>query len=85
MLGSFGWSGEAVKLVEDRLKGLKYALPVTGIFFRFKPTEEERESLPGIRGKSSQRQFCGQTNDLIFISYIKCENLQPRIHADWRR
>ncbi len=41
VFGSFGWSGEAVKLVEDRLKGLKYALPVTGIFFRFKPTEQD--------------------------------------------
>ncbi len=42
--GSFGWSGEAVKLVEERLRGLKYALPVPGVSFRFRPTEEDRQA-----------------------------------------
>jgi flavorubredoxin len=42
--GSYGWSGEAVKLVEERLKGLKYTIAAPGLFFRFKPTEEDRET-----------------------------------------
>jgi flavorubredoxin len=38
--GSFGWSGEAVKLVEERLKGLRFKLPVPALTLRFTPTEE---------------------------------------------
>jgi flavorubredoxin len=41
VFGSYGWSGEGVKLVEERLKGLKYDLPVSGLCFRFKPTAED--------------------------------------------
>ncbi len=44
VFGSFGWSGEAVKMVEERLAGLKYHLPVPGIHFRFKPTEEDQSA-----------------------------------------
>ncbi len=40
VFGSFGWSGEAVKMVEQRLTGLKYKLVADGISFRFTPTEE---------------------------------------------
>jgi len=40
VFGSFGWSGEAVKLVEERLKGLRFKLPVAGMTLRFSPTEE---------------------------------------------
>ncbi len=41
VFGSFGWSGEAVKLVEERLKGLKYTLAAPGLTYRFKPTDED--------------------------------------------
>ncbi len=40
VFGSFGWSGEAVKLIEERLKGLRFKLPVAGMTLRFSPTEE---------------------------------------------
>jgi len=40
VFGSFGWSGEAVKLIEERLKGLRFKLPVPGLTLRFTPTEE---------------------------------------------
>ena len=39
--GSFGWSGEAVKMMEDRMRGLKMQLPVPGIKIKLVPTEEE--------------------------------------------
>ena len=40
IFGSFGWSGEAVKMVEARLAGLKYKLATDSLSFRFTPTEE---------------------------------------------
>jgi flavorubredoxin len=40
VFGSFGWSGEAVKLIEERLKGLRFKLPVPGLTLRFTPNEE---------------------------------------------
>jgi flavorubredoxin len=39
--GSFGWSGEAVKLVEERLKGLRFKPAAAGLTLRFRPTEED--------------------------------------------
>jgi flavorubredoxin len=39
--GSFGWSGEAVKLVEERLKGLRFKLGTPSLTLRFKPTDED--------------------------------------------
>jgi flavorubredoxin len=41
VFGSYGWSGEGVKLVEERLKGLKYELAVSGLCFRFRPTADD--------------------------------------------
>jgi flavorubredoxin len=42
--GSYGWSGEAVGMIEDRLKGLKFKVPEPGIRFTLVPTAEELES-----------------------------------------
>lgn len=39
--GSYGWSGEAVPMVEDRLRGLKLRVPVKGVRARLIPTSEE--------------------------------------------
>ncbi|WP_020677174.1 FprA family A-type flavoprotein [Geopsychrobacter electrodiphilus] len=44
VFGSYGWSGEAVKMVEQRLTGLKYKFAAEGISFRFTPTAENLES-----------------------------------------
>ncbi len=43
--GSFGWSGEAVKLIEDHLKNLKLKVVSEGQTARFFPNEKEAESL----------------------------------------
>lgn len=40
VFGSFGWSGEATKMIEQRLSGLKYRLAADSLSFRFTPTEE---------------------------------------------
>ncbi|MDP2142712.1 MAG: FprA family A-type flavoprotein [Gallionella sp.] len=39
--GSYGWSGEAINMIEDRLRGLKLRVPVKGVRARLIPTEEE--------------------------------------------
>ncbi len=43
VFGSYGWSGEAVAMLEDRLRGLKLRVPVPGIRVKLIPTEEELE------------------------------------------
>lgn len=44
VFGSFGWSGEAVKMVEERLQGLRFKLPVPSLSVRFTPTEENLQA-----------------------------------------
>ncbi len=39
--GSYGWSGEAVPLIEDRLRGLKMRVPVSGLRIKLVPDDAE--------------------------------------------
>ena len=39
--GSYGWSGEAVPNLEERIKELKMQMPVPGLRVRFRPTDEQ--------------------------------------------
>lgn len=41
--GSYGWTGEAVNMLEDRLRGLKLRVPVSGVRVKLIPTDEELE------------------------------------------
>ena len=43
--GSFGWSGEAVKLIEDHMKNLKLNVVTEGLSARFYPNREESDLL----------------------------------------
>lgn len=43
VFGSYGWSGEATKMIEERLRGLKYTLATDGLSFRFTPTAANLE------------------------------------------
>jgi flavorubredoxin len=43
--GSFGWSGEAVGLIENHLKNLKIKVPFAGQTARFYPNKEESQKL----------------------------------------
>ncbi len=43
--GSFGWSGEAVKLIEDHLRNLKLKVTIEGEKARFFPNSEESDRL----------------------------------------
>ena len=39
--GSFGWSGEAVRMLEDRMRGLKMRLPLEGVRIKLIPSSDE--------------------------------------------
>lgn len=39
--GSYGWTGEAVRMIEDRMRGLKMRVPVAGLRVKLIPTDEE--------------------------------------------
>jgi flavorubredoxin len=39
--GSYGWSGEAINMIEDRLRGLKLRVPIKGVRAKLIPTDEE--------------------------------------------
>lgn len=41
--GSYGWSGEAVRMIEDRMRGLKMRIPKPGLRVKLIPTDEELE------------------------------------------
>ncbi|EXJ15770.1 FprA family A-type flavoprotein [Imhoffiella purpurea] len=41
--GSYGWTGEAVRMIEDRMRGLKMRVPVAGLRIKLIPTDEELE------------------------------------------
>ncbi|MDO9106889.1 MAG: FprA family A-type flavoprotein [Methylovulum sp.] len=43
VFGSYGWTGEAVKMVEDRLRGLKLRVPIPGLRIKLIPTDEEMQ------------------------------------------
>ena len=42
--GSYGWSGEAPRLIEDRLKGLKFKVPFENIRVHMTPVGEDLEA-----------------------------------------
>lgn len=39
--GAYGWSGEAVQLIEQRLQGVQYKLAAPGVRWQFSPTEQD--------------------------------------------
>lgn len=43
--GSYGWSGEAVKLIENQLKALKLNVVIEGISSKFSPTDQKYQHM----------------------------------------
>lgn len=63
--GSFGWSGEAVRMIEDRMRGLKMRVPVSGRKIKLIPTEEELSACT-LFGKELAEVLIGkETNQVI--------------------
>ncbi len=54
--GSYGWSGEAVGLIENHLKNMKLKVMAEGATARFLPNKEESESLISF-GENFARSF----------------------------
>jgi flavorubredoxin len=56
--GSYGWSGEAINMIEDRLRGLKLRVPIKGVRARLIPTEAELEACRDL-GKQLAQHLTG--------------------------
>nr|WP_245758794.1 FprA family A-type flavoprotein [Tropicimonas isoalkanivorans] len=57
--GSYGWTGEAVAMVEARLQGLKMRVPEKGLKIKLHPTEEELDACRDF-GRRLAAQLTGQ-------------------------
>ncbi|WP_291992793.1 FprA family A-type flavoprotein [Candidatus Accumulibacter sp. ACC003] len=57
--GSYGWSGEAVRMIEDRLRGLKLRVPVEGLRIKLVPDAGELEQC-GRLGENLARHLTGE-------------------------
>jgi flavorubredoxin len=57
--GSYGWSGEAVRLIEDRLRGLKLRVPVDGLRIKLVPDAGELAQCRNL-GEQVARHLTGQ-------------------------
>ena len=62
--GSYGWSGEAVPMVEDRLRGLKLRVPVKGVKAKLIPTATELESCHAL-GRDLALHLTGRVENRI--------------------
>lgn len=72
--GSFGWSGEAVGMMEDRLRGLKFRLPVPGVRVKLIPTGDELEKCQEF-GKKIGKALKGEleTRVVLFEQVMKSD------------
>ncbi len=72
--GSYGWSGEGVNMVEDRLRGLKLRVPVKGVRVKLIPTEAELETCREL-GRELARHLTGRvTRRVIDMSELLKES-----------
>lgn len=62
--GSYGWTGEAVQMVEDRLRGLKLRVPVKGVRARLIPTEAELADCRAL-GEQLARHLAGRIENRV--------------------
>jgi len=60
--GSYGWSGEAVRMIEDRMRGLKMRIPITGLRVKLIPTDGELEECRDF-GRRLSGALSGEKND----------------------
>jgi flavorubredoxin len=76
--GSYGWSGEAINMIEDRLRGLKLRVPIKGVRARLIPTEEELERCRDL-GVQLAQHLTGTVQNRV-ISMSELLNQEPN-HA----
>ncbi len=66
--GSYGWSGEAVRMIEDRMRGLKMKIPHEGIRVKLIPTDEELEQCRDF-GRSIAESLVGKPQKKAVIDF----------------
>jgi flavorubredoxin len=66
--GSFGWSGEAVRMIEDRMRGLKMRIPKEGLRVKLIPTEEELEECRAF-GRRMAQELTGNSRENGVIEF----------------
>jgi flavorubredoxin len=76
--GSYGWSGEAVNMIEDRLRGLKLRVPIKGIRARLIPTDGELKSCHDLGRQLAQHLTGANEKRIISMSELLA---QESIHA----
>jgi flavorubredoxin len=76
--GSYGWSGEAINMVEDRLRGLKLRVPIKGVRARLIPTEAELESCRDLGRQLALHLTGNSQNRIISMSELLA---QEQSHA----
>jgi len=59
--GSYGWSGEAVKLIDDHLRNLKLNVALEGMATKFYPNKDQTKELE-MFGENYGRQFLERKN-----------------------
>jgi flavorubredoxin len=68
--GSYGWSGEAINMIEDRLRGLKLRVPIKGVRARLIPTEEELDRCRDLGMQLAQHLTGTVQNRVISMSEL---------------
>ncbi len=66
--GSYGWSGEAVQMIEDRMNGLKMTIPKKGLRVKLIPTSEELDECRDF-GKSIAEFLTGKSGENKVIDF----------------
>ncbi|PWV58626.1 FprA family A-type flavoprotein [Plasticicumulans acidivorans] len=66
--GSYGWSGEAVQMLEDRLRGLKLVVPRHGPKVKLIPTEEELDECRAF-GRALAEHLTGVANQARVVDF----------------
>ena len=68
--GSYGWSGEAVRMIEDRMRGLKMQIPKEGLRVKLIPTGEELEECRAY-GRSVAAVLSGSRDEKRVIDFAE--------------
>ncbi|MFP4061398.1 MAG: FprA family A-type flavoprotein [Halochromatium sp.] len=75
--GSYGWSGEAVPMIEDRLRGLKMRVPVSGLRLKLRPTAAELDTCRAFGRQIAEAMTGPASNPVSAERVIDFADLSP--------
>ena len=64
LINTYGWSGEAVRMIEDRLRGLKLRVPLQGLRVKLIPTPDEIQQCQTF-GKALGEELMGRRQSRV--------------------